>query len=282
VARRRSRTSRSGRGGWCSSRPIPTSALGPRACSACSETLSWAEPGCRVGLPGHGSGASRVWRVRQVVGEVRLAGPDQRWAEERAGHADAGGSLHQALPRPASRPRGHLRDRKPEGARRRPTPVREAARGGRVQGGHRPDRVQSSLAEHDGAHVNRPSWAGVGVPHHPHGPRAHWDEREIAFVLGHRVERLELARRTYEGGPPANALVIVTGARARELPGHIPLREIGPLRRRGPGRRTGPAAERRSLRSISAGDFSGRGRLRGVGHHRGVGVLWPSLWSMSR
>lgn len=53
-------------------------------------------------------------------------------------------------------------------------------------------------------------------------PRAHWDEREIELVLGHRVERLDLARRTYEDGPPADALVIATGARARALPGPTP------------------------------------------------------------
>jgi 3-phenylpropionate/trans-cinnamate dioxygenase ferredoxin reductase component len=53
-------------------------------------------------------------------------------------------------------------------------------------------------------------------------PRAHWDERGIELVLGHRVERLDLARRTYAGGPPADALVIATGARARMLPGPTP------------------------------------------------------------
>jgi 3-phenylpropionate/trans-cinnamate dioxygenase ferredoxin reductase component len=53
-------------------------------------------------------------------------------------------------------------------------------------------------------------------------PRAHWDERGIELVLGHRVERLDLARRTYAGGPPAHALVIATGARARTLPGPTP------------------------------------------------------------
>jgi NADPH-dependent 2,4-dienoyl-CoA reductase/sulfur reductase-like enzyme len=52
--------------------------------------------------------------------------------------------------------------------------------------------------------------------------REHWDEREIELVLGHRVERLDLAARTYEGGPPADALVIATGARARALPGPAP------------------------------------------------------------
>jgi 3-phenylpropionate/trans-cinnamate dioxygenase ferredoxin reductase component len=53
-------------------------------------------------------------------------------------------------------------------------------------------------------------------------PRAHWDERGIELVLGHRVERLDLARRTYDGGPPADALVVATGARARTLPGPTP------------------------------------------------------------
>jgi 3-phenylpropionate/trans-cinnamate dioxygenase ferredoxin reductase subunit len=53
-------------------------------------------------------------------------------------------------------------------------------------------------------------------------PRAHWGEREIELVLGHRVERLDLDRRTYAGGPPADALVVATGARARVLPGPTP------------------------------------------------------------
>ena len=53
-------------------------------------------------------------------------------------------------------------------------------------------------------------------------PRTHWGEREIELVLGRRVERLDLARRTYAGGPAADALVIATGARARELPGPTP------------------------------------------------------------
>jgi 3-phenylpropionate/trans-cinnamate dioxygenase ferredoxin reductase component len=53
-------------------------------------------------------------------------------------------------------------------------------------------------------------------------PPGHWEAREIELVLGRRVERLDLARRTYEGGPPADALVIATGARARALPGPTP------------------------------------------------------------
>jgi 3-phenylpropionate/trans-cinnamate dioxygenase ferredoxin reductase subunit len=53
-------------------------------------------------------------------------------------------------------------------------------------------------------------------------PRALWDERDIELVLGHRVQRLDLARRTYDGGPSADALVIATGSRARTLPGPTP------------------------------------------------------------
>jgi 3-phenylpropionate/trans-cinnamate dioxygenase ferredoxin reductase subunit len=49
-----------------------------------------------------------------------------------------------------------------------------------------------------------------------------WAERGIELVLGRRVERLDLARRTYLGGPPADALVLATGARARTLPGPLP------------------------------------------------------------
>ncbi len=50
----------------------------------------------------------------------------------------------------------------------------------------------------------------------------HWEEREIELQLGRRVERLDLGRRTVAGGPPADALVIATGARARALPGARP------------------------------------------------------------
>jgi 3-phenylpropionate/trans-cinnamate dioxygenase ferredoxin reductase component len=53
-------------------------------------------------------------------------------------------------------------------------------------------------------------------------PPAHWDERGIELVLGRRVERIDLRRRTYEGGQAAAALVIATGARARTLPGPTP------------------------------------------------------------
>lgn len=53
-------------------------------------------------------------------------------------------------------------------------------------------------------------------------PREVWRERDIELVLGQRVDRLDLANRTYAGGPPADALVISTGARARMLPGPVP------------------------------------------------------------
>jgi 3-phenylpropionate/trans-cinnamate dioxygenase ferredoxin reductase component len=53
-------------------------------------------------------------------------------------------------------------------------------------------------------------------------PRTLWRERDIELVLGRRVERLDVANRTYAGGPPADALVIATGARARVLPGPVP------------------------------------------------------------
>jgi 3-phenylpropionate/trans-cinnamate dioxygenase ferredoxin reductase subunit len=53
-------------------------------------------------------------------------------------------------------------------------------------------------------------------------PREVWRERDIELVLGRRVERLDLANRTYAGGPPADVLVIATGARARTLRGPVP------------------------------------------------------------
>jgi NADPH-dependent 2,4-dienoyl-CoA reductase/sulfur reductase-like enzyme len=77
-------------------------------------------------------------------------------------------------------------------------------------------------------------------------PAAHWAERDIELRLGRRVERLDLPRRTYAGGPAADALVIATGARARSLPAPLPpgvlsLRTAADARRLrralGPGRR---------------------------------------------
>jgi NADPH-dependent 2,4-dienoyl-CoA reductase/sulfur reductase-like enzyme len=53
-------------------------------------------------------------------------------------------------------------------------------------------------------------------------PESHWAEREIELRLGHRVEQVDLGRRTYAGGPASDALVIATGARARRLPGSAP------------------------------------------------------------
>jgi 3-phenylpropionate/trans-cinnamate dioxygenase ferredoxin reductase component len=53
-------------------------------------------------------------------------------------------------------------------------------------------------------------------------PASHWADRGIELQLGRRAECLDLARRTYAGGPPADALVIATGARARRLPGAAP------------------------------------------------------------
>jgi NADPH-dependent 2,4-dienoyl-CoA reductase/sulfur reductase-like enzyme len=53
-------------------------------------------------------------------------------------------------------------------------------------------------------------------------PDTHWEEREIELRLGRRVEELDLGRRTVVGGPPADALVIATGARARALPAPTP------------------------------------------------------------
>jgi NADPH-dependent 2,4-dienoyl-CoA reductase/sulfur reductase-like enzyme len=60
-------------------------------------------------------------------------------------------------------------------------------------------------------------------------PREHWVESGIELLLGRRVERLDVHARTYAGGPPADALVIATGARARSLPGPA-LRGVHTLR----------------------------------------------------
>jgi NADPH-dependent 2,4-dienoyl-CoA reductase/sulfur reductase-like enzyme len=53
-------------------------------------------------------------------------------------------------------------------------------------------------------------------------PGSHWAERGIELELGRRVQRLDLSRRTYDGGPAADALVLATGAEARPLPGPAP------------------------------------------------------------
>jgi 3-phenylpropionate/trans-cinnamate dioxygenase ferredoxin reductase component len=49
-------------------------------------------------------------------------------------------------------------------------------------------------------------------------PESHWEEREIKLVLGRRVERVNPGMGTIPGAPPADAIVIATGARARALP----------------------------------------------------------------
>ncbi|HET8822956.1 MAG TPA: FAD-dependent oxidoreductase [Thermoleophilaceae bacterium] len=50
----------------------------------------------------------------------------------------------------------------------------------------------------------------------------HWDERDIKLVLGHRVDTVNPAMGTIPGAPPADAIVIATGARARALPFSCP------------------------------------------------------------
>ena len=49
-------------------------------------------------------------------------------------------------------------------------------------------------------------------------PDSYWEEREIKLVLGHRVDAVNAAMGTIPGSPPADAIVIATGARARTLP----------------------------------------------------------------
>jgi 3-phenylpropionate/trans-cinnamate dioxygenase ferredoxin reductase subunit len=84
-------------------------------------------------------------------------------------------------------------------------------------------------------------------------PRAHWDEREIELVLEQRVERLDLANRTYDGGPQADALVIATGARARELPGPTPAGVLTLRTAADAGRLRGELAGARRLAIVGAG-----------------------------
>jgi 3-phenylpropionate/trans-cinnamate dioxygenase ferredoxin reductase component len=49
-------------------------------------------------------------------------------------------------------------------------------------------------------------------------PDTYWEDREIELVLGHRVKSINLAMGQIPGAPPADAIVIATGARARTLP----------------------------------------------------------------
>jgi 3-phenylpropionate/trans-cinnamate dioxygenase ferredoxin reductase component len=49
-------------------------------------------------------------------------------------------------------------------------------------------------------------------------PRSYWEERDIQLVLGRRVDAVNVSMGTIPGAPPADAIVIATGARARTLP----------------------------------------------------------------
>jgi 3-phenylpropionate/trans-cinnamate dioxygenase ferredoxin reductase component len=53
-------------------------------------------------------------------------------------------------------------------------------------------------------------------------PPSYWEERDIKLVLGHRVGDLSPAMGQIPGAPPADAIVIATGARARALPFECP------------------------------------------------------------
>lgn len=50
----------------------------------------------------------------------------------------------------------------------------------------------------------------------------HWEQRDIKLVLGHRVDAVNVAMGQIPGAPPADAIVIATGARARALPFECP------------------------------------------------------------
>lgn len=53
-------------------------------------------------------------------------------------------------------------------------------------------------------------------------PASYWDDRDIRLVLGHRVDALNVSMGTIPGAPPADAIVIATGAEARRLPLECP------------------------------------------------------------
>lgn len=53
-------------------------------------------------------------------------------------------------------------------------------------------------------------------------PPSHWEERDIKLVLGQRVETIDPSTGAIPGAPPADALVMATGARARGLPFSCP------------------------------------------------------------
>jgi 3-phenylpropionate/trans-cinnamate dioxygenase ferredoxin reductase component len=53
-------------------------------------------------------------------------------------------------------------------------------------------------------------------------PAAFWEERGIELVLGRRVDAVDVGRRTAGPGLDWDALVLATGARARQLPFPVP------------------------------------------------------------
>ncbi len=53
-------------------------------------------------------------------------------------------------------------------------------------------------------------------------PESYWAEREIKLVLGQRVDAVNVSMGTIPGAPPADAIVIATGAKARALPFECP------------------------------------------------------------
>jgi 3-phenylpropionate/trans-cinnamate dioxygenase ferredoxin reductase subunit len=53
-------------------------------------------------------------------------------------------------------------------------------------------------------------------------PSGFWESQGIELVLGRRVERIDVARRTAGPGLRWDALVLATGARARRLPSPLP------------------------------------------------------------
>jgi NADPH-dependent 2,4-dienoyl-CoA reductase/sulfur reductase-like enzyme len=54
-------------------------------------------------------------------------------------------------------------------------------------------------------------------------PPEYWEEREIQLVLGHRVRDINLVMGQIPGAPPADAIVLATGARPRSLPCDVPV-----------------------------------------------------------
>jgi len=53
-------------------------------------------------------------------------------------------------------------------------------------------------------------------------PESYWAEREIRLVLGKRIDAVNVSMGTIPGAPPADAIVIATGAKARALPFECP------------------------------------------------------------